>query len=122
MAGNYQDLVAWQKAMDLVELICRASEHFPKHEVYGLSNQLRRAAVSVPSNISEGQARFSRNDFRHFLRVSRGSLAELETQVLICRRLGYMDAAAAETIQRQTKEVGKILAGLISSICPGQGS
>jgi four helix bundle protein len=122
MAGSFKDLVAWQKAMDLVELVYRSSENFPKHEIYGLSNQVRRAAVSVPSNIAEGQARFCRNDFRHFLRISRGSLAELETQILIGCRLGYIDATSAETIQHQIKELGRILAGLISSMSTAERS
>src|SRR5574337_1314593 len=80
MAGSYRDLVAWQKGLDLVVEIYRITERFPKSEMYGLTSQLRRAAVSVPSNIAEGQAHFSKQEFRHFLRHSRGSLAELETQ------------------------------------------
>ena len=81
MSKHYKDLVAWQKAMELVELVYVATGEFPKHEIYGLANQMRRAAGSAPSNIAEGQARFSKRYFRHFLRTSRGSLAELETQV-----------------------------------------
>ena len=80
MGRHYKNLAAWQKAMDLVELVYLASDQIPKRETYGLANQMRRAAVSVPSNIAEGQARFSKRDFRHFLRSSRASLAELETQ------------------------------------------
>ncbi len=102
--------------MELVELVYVATGEFPKHEVYGLANQMRRAAVSVPSNIAEGQARFSKRDFRHFLRASRGSLAELETQILIALRLNYVDQASANTILSGIDEVSRILSGLISSI------
>ena len=90
---NYCDLVAWQKAMDLVESVYKATSQFPKEEVYGLTNQLRRAAVSVPSNIAEGQGRRSDNDFRRFLAIGHGSLREVETQVLIAQRLHYLTEA-----------------------------
>ena len=116
MSKHYKDLVAWQKAMELVELVYVATGEFPKHEIYGLANQMRRAAVSVPSNIAEGQARFSKRDFRHFLRTSRGSLAELETQVLIAQRMKYTDQTSADTILSGIDEVSRIMSGLISSI------
>ena len=90
--------------------------------MYGLANQMRRAAVSVPSNIAEGQARFSKRDFRHFLRASRGSLAELETQVLISLRLKYIDQISADTILSKIDEVSRILSGLISSISAEESS
>jgi len=116
MARHYKDLAAWQKSMNLVELVYLATAVFPRHETYGLASQMRRAAVSVPSNIAEGQSRFSKRDFRHFLRASRGSLAELETQMLIARRLRYTDQALADTILSTNDEVSRILSGLISSI------
>lgn len=119
MSKHYKDLAAWQKAVALVELVYAATAEFPKREVYGLANQMRRAAVSVPSNIAEGQARFSKRDFRHFLRASRGSVAELETQVLIAQRLKYIDHTSAETILSSINEVSRILSGLISSISLG---
>jgi len=122
MGGHYKDLAAWQKAMDLVELVYLGTEHFPKHELYGLASQMRRAAVSVPSNIAEGQARFSRRDFRHFLRTARGSLAELETQVLLARRLKYVDQTSAETMLSSIDEVSRSLSGLISSISLGESN
>jgi len=90
LAAHYKDLVAWQKAMKLVVDVYRATREFPSHELYGLANQLRRAAVSVPSNIAEGQARFSHKEFLHSLTIARGSLAEVETQILIARELHYM--------------------------------
>lgn len=88
---SYKDLIVWQKAMDLVELVYHLTKLFPKDEQYGLSNQLRRAAVSIPSNIAEGQARNSTAEFRNFLSIARGSLAELETQLLIAERLNYIE-------------------------------
>ena len=116
MAGSYRDLVAWQKGLDLVVEIYRITERFPKSEIYGLTSQLRRAAVSVPSNIAEGQAHFSRQEFRHFLRHSRGSLAELETQVLIAQKLGFLEERIAARALQKIYEVNRILAGLIASL------
>ena len=116
MSSHFKDLIAWQKAMDLVEEIYRLTDALPAREHYGLSNQLRRAAVSVACNIAEGQARYSRKDFRHFLRVAKGSLAEIETQVLIARRLGYVNQDSCDRCLERIKELGRILAGLISSL------
>jgi four helix bundle protein len=116
VTDHFKDLIAWQKAMDLVEGIYRLSEAFPPRENYGLSNQLRRAAVSVASNIAEGQARYSKKEFRHFLRAARGSLAEIETQVLIAHRVGYINQDSSGRCIGHVKEVGRILAGLISSL------
>ena len=88
MAGkNYRDLIAWQKAMDLVEMVYKVTGQIPREELYGLTNQLRRAVVSIPSNIAEGQGRNSTNDFKRFLIISHGSLREVETQILIAERL-----------------------------------
>jgi len=92
MGKSYRDLVVWQKAMDLVTAIYRITAQFPREEMYGLTSQLRRAAVSIPSNIAEGQGRHGVLEFRHFLRQSCGSLMELETQTLIAERLGYIPA------------------------------
>lgn len=83
MAKSYRDLIAWRKAMDLATAIYQVTENFPSSERYGLTNQLRRASTSIPSNIAEGQARFSKRDFAHFLRQAMGSLAEVETQILL---------------------------------------
>jgi four helix bundle protein len=90
MGESYRDLIAWRKAMDLVTKIYRVTQSFPRDELYGLTNQLRRAAVSVPSNIAEGQARFSPKEFHHFLSHARGSLVEIETQLTIAQNLGYL--------------------------------
>ena len=83
---NYKDLTVWQKAMDLTEEVYRLVKILPKEETYALSNQIRRSVVSVPSNIAEGQGRESKNEFRSFLSIAKGSLSELETQLLICVR------------------------------------
>jgi four helix bundle protein len=116
MAQHFKDLIAWQKAMDLVVEVYRLTDTFPKREVYSLTDQIRRAAVSVPSNIAEGQAHFNKGEFLHFLRHSSGSLAELETQLLIAQRLDYADQTKVEALLKQVVEVGKILNGLINSL------
>lgn len=87
---TYKDLVAWQRAMDLVVTVYQLLQHFPKEEKYDLASQIRRSAVSVPSNIAEGQGRGVGNEFAHHLRIAQGSLQELETQLLIAERLGYV--------------------------------
>jgi four helix bundle protein len=116
MGKSYRDLVAWQKAMDLVASVYRVTSAFPREEIYGLTSQLRRAAVSIPSNIAEGQGRFGATEFRHFLRQANGSLMELETQILIAERLGYITPKEASTVLNSAAEVGKILHGLIASL------
>jgi four helix bundle protein len=116
MAQHVKDLVVWQKAMDLVTEVYKATDNFPKREVYRLTDQIRRAAVSVPSNIAEGQAHYSHREFLHFLRHSAGSLAELETQLLIAERLGYADHPSTEGLLQRVHEVGRILNGLIASL------
>jgi four helix bundle protein len=95
MGRSYRDLIAWQKAMKFVIEIYNVTQQFPREERYGITSQLRRAAVSVPSNIAEGQARFSQKEFHHFLSQARGSLVEIETQLLIARDLGYLPTAKA---------------------------
>ena len=117
MAGkNYRDLIAWQKAMDVVEVVYKATGLFPKDEIYGLTNQLRRAVVSIPSNIAEGQGRSSLNDFRRFLAISHGSLWEVETQILIARRLDYLNQAQTERLMNLAGEVGRLINGLSHSL------
>jgi four helix bundle protein len=90
MAQHYKNVIAWQKSMDLANAIYDVTEAFPKRETYSLTDQMRRAAVSIASNIAEGQAHFSRREFRHFLRHSCGSLAELETQIVIAQRRHHL--------------------------------
>ena len=113
---NYQELIVWQKAMDLVEEIYAASKSFPREEVYGLTGQLRRAAVSIPSNIAEGQGRRTTPDFVRHLSISYGSLRELETQTLIAARLLYLTKERCEDILAMAGEVGRLLNGLMSSL------
>ncbi len=116
MGRCYRDLVVWQKAMELVTDIYRETAKFPHDEMYGLTSQVRRAAVSVPSNIAEGQGRLSENEFRHFLGMARGSLMEVETQLRIAENLGYVQQEHSLKLLQATTEVGKILNGLIAKI------
>ncbi|HEY3973414.1 MAG TPA: four helix bundle protein [Candidatus Sulfotelmatobacter sp.] len=116
MAQHYKDLIAWQKAMDLVNAVYNVTDAFPKREVYSLTDQIRRAAVSIPSNIAEGQARYSNREFLHYLRHSRGSLAELETQILIAQRRSYLSESQAAELLKRADELSRILSGLISSL------
>jgi four helix bundle protein len=113
---SYQELIGWQKSMALVSGIYRSTQDFPKEEIYGLTSQLRRAAVSIPSNIAEGQGRLSRGEFKQFLGHARGSVFEVETQLLIARDLGYLNEAVTKTLVDQVKEVGRILSGLLNSL------
>lgn len=113
---SYRDLIAWQKAMDLVAEIYSSTQVFPKAEMYGLVSQLRRAAVSVPSDIAEGHARQSTGEFRQFLGHALGSVAELDTQILIGEKLGYLDADRSNNLLSRTREVGKIINGLIRAL------
>jgi four helix bundle protein len=116
MAQHYKDLIAWQRSMDLANAIYDATEAFPKRETYSLTDQMRRAAVSIPSNIAEGQAHYSKREFRHFLRHSCGSLAELETQILIAQRRNYLTGPQTAELLKRTHEVGRILSGLVNSL------
>jgi four helix bundle protein len=113
---QYQDLIVWQKAMELVTGVYRATEEFPRHEIFGLTNQIRRAAVSIPSNIAEGQARDTTREFRRYLAIARGSLQELETQILIASRLVYIKEGDTSCLIERIKEVGRLLGGLSRSL------
>jgi four helix bundle protein len=115
MAKNYTDLIVWQEAMDLVTEIYRLTSKLPQAELFGLTSQLRRAAVSIPSNIAEGQGRLSKGEFRVFLGNARGSLSELETQILITRNLDLIDEIEAARLLEMANEVGRTLNGLIAS-------
>jgi four helix bundle protein len=113
---SYKQLVVWQKSVDLVEQVYRVTATFPKEEIYGLTSQIRRAAVSVPSNIAEGQGRLSKGEFKHFLGMSRGSLLELETQLKIAERLGYVTSELTSEADKLLTEVLRVLNGLIASV------
>ena len=113
---SYRDLIVWQRAVDLVEATYKATERFPKHEIYGLTSQVRRAAVSVPSNIAEGQGRKSTNESQHHLSIAYGSLMELETQLIIAERLAYLPPPDREHCLSLAAEVGRLLNGLSNSL------
>lgn len=116
MATSYQDLVAWKKAVELVTEIYRMTQRFPQEEIYGLTSQLRRAAISIPSNIAEGQGRLSKGEFKQFLGNARGSLFELVTQLTIAENLSYMDKNDINGLLNLSDEVGRLLNGLLSSL------
>ncbi len=113
---SYQDLEVWQKAINLVILCYQISKSFPKNETYGLISQLQRAAVSIPTNIAEGHARQSSKEFLHFISISYGSLAELETLILIAYRLDYIDDKQSKQLMNKTTEIGRMINGLRKSI------
>ena len=116
MSGSYKELRVWNCGMKLAMDVYGATTGFPKHEMYGLANQMRRAAVSVPSNIAEGKGHRSDAEFRHFLFHARGSLLELETQVTLAKQLHYLDCEQSEMLLTQTAEVAKSLNALINSL------
>jgi four helix bundle protein len=113
---GYRDLDVWQKAMTLVERSYRLTEGFPRSEEFGLRAQIRRAAVSIPSNIAEGQGRSSTGEYVHHLAIAHGSLMELETQVQIAGRLGFVLNKEVETFLDAGSEVGRMLNALITSL------
>jgi four helix bundle protein len=112
-ATNYRDLLAWQRAMDLVEDVYRVSGRWPSSETYGLVNQIRRAAVSIPSNVAEGQGRSSDRAFLHFLSIAHSSLREVETHLLIAQRLAYVSGDDVDPVTNHAAEVGRLVQGLM---------
>ncbi|MDE6338481.1 MAG: four helix bundle protein [Muribaculaceae bacterium] len=116
MASDFKNLLVWQKSMDLTCAIYQVSQNLPLNEKYSLTDQMRRAAVSIPSNIAEGQGRCSQNEFYRFLTISHGSLKELETQLLICERLNYLRQEDINNCMSLISEIGKLLGGLLSKI------
>jgi four helix bundle protein len=115
---SYEDLIVWQLAMKLANAIYSTTAAFPRSENYGLTIQIRRAAVSVPSNIAEGQGRLTRGEFRQFLGTARGSLFELQTQIRIAESMGYLDKEISTALLRDSSEVGRVLNGLLASLQP----
>ena len=116
MSGSFRDLRVWQQAKELATATYRITVVFPRHEVYGLSQQMRRAAVSIGSNIAEGKGRRSDREFRQFLFNARGSLLELETQMFIALKLEYISEKQWNDLQAQATQVGRSLAGLLNSL------
>ncbi|MEZ5428464.1 MAG: four helix bundle protein [Pyrinomonadaceae bacterium] len=113
---SYRQLIAWQKAMHLVAQIYDLTKRFPKEEIYGLTGQIRRAAVSIPSNIAEGQGRDSTREFLHYLSIAYGSLMEVETQILIAANLKYLKLEESDSILEKTAETGRLINGLTRSL------
>jgi len=116
MLRGYRELKVWQRSMDLVEESYRLTATFPKHELYGLTSQLRRAAVSVAANIAEGHGREHLGEYLHSLSIANGSLMELETHLLIGRRMNYIPAEDENGCLLHAAEVGRMLAGLIRAL------
>jgi four helix bundle protein len=116
MLQSYRDLVVWQKAVDLAELSYRLTEQFPPREMYGLSSQMRRAGVSVASNIAEGYGRGSRREYVQFLAIAQGSLKELETQTILAERLTFATASQANRMLDDCEVIGKMPGALIRSL------
>ena len=116
MSGAYQELRVWKQAMDLAEAVYRRTESFPRHELYGMVSQLRRAAVSIPSNIAEGKGHRSDREFLHYLFHAHGSLYEVETQIGLALRLQYVSGAQGEELSQHISTVARSLTGLINSI------
>ena len=113
---SYRELTVWQKSIDWVEQIYQASRNFPPEEKFGLTSQIRRAAVSVPSNIAEGAARSGTGEFLQFLSVASGSLAEVETQLILAGRLGYLPEADRQRLEMEADEISRMLGGLKRSL------
>ena len=109
----YTDLDVWQKSMDLAVDVYKTVKKLPKEELYALSDQMRRAVVSIPSNIAEGQQRNSTKDFIRFLYMAKGSVSELETQIILCERLDFFEKTDTENLLSKCAEIGRMLNGLI---------
>jgi len=122
MAQDYRDLIVWQKAIDLTVCVYQLTRSFPKDEVYGLVSQMRKAAVSVASNIAEGRGRLNVSEFRPFLGISQGSIYELQTQLLVARKLGMGADASLNGTESLSIEVSKMLGAFIQSLSGKAGS
>ena len=113
---DYKDLEIWQRSVKLVEEIYQSTGVFPKEELYGLSSQLRRAAVAIPSNIAEGFARFHSKEYKQFLYMALGSLAELSTQLIIAKRLGYLKGGKSNILLDEIEQISKMTMSLIKKL------
>ena len=119
MAQDYRDLIVWQRAIELTVCAYKVTQTLPKEEQYGLSSQMRRASVSVASNIAEGRGRLNTAEFRHFLGLAQGSTYELQTQLIVAKSLGLGDAEALTQAELLSNEVSKMLAALIQKLNAG---
>jgi four helix bundle protein len=113
---SHRDLKVWQISLDVTEVLYRLTSDWPKHEQYGLVSQVRRAAVSVPANIAEGAGRRTPGEFMHFVGIARGSLSELETLLILARRLDYVDEPAYRAVLNDLLEMGRMTTGLLRSL------
>jgi four helix bundle protein len=113
MAKSFRELLVWQKGIHLSVLIYQLSKQFPREKTYGLSNQMRRAAVSIPSNIAEGAGRLNTGEYRQYLGIARGSSFELQTQLTIARELGFGDVGKLHEAEATCDEIGRMLFGVI---------
>ena len=111
--NKYKDLIVWQKSMQVAEALYRLAKRLPKEETYALSDQMRRAAVSIPSNIAEGYGRNSKKEYAYFLSIAKGSLNELETQLLLCVQVKYLKESDVEPVLETLSELGKMLTTII---------
>jgi four helix bundle protein len=109
LAQSFRELVVWQRARELASVLYRLTQKFPREEVYGLIGQLRRAGISIASNIAEGSGRGTRTDYRNFLRMARGSVLEVQTQLVIARDLGFGDASEIVHAEKLTEQISKML-------------
>jgi len=113
---TYADLLVWQKAIELVSAVYKITHSFPKEEIYGLTSQIRRCSISIPSNIAEGYGRNSRQDFIRFLRISMGSIFELQTQIIIARNLNFIPIDDFNVLFENIREVERMLSAFMKSI------
>lgn len=115
-ASHYRELLVWQRAIQMVVNIYKLTQEFPREEQFGLTSQLRRAAVSVASNLAEGHGRGSTGEYRHFLGMARGSNFEVQTQLVIARQLAYGDVTLLALSEGQSNEVGKMIHGILGRL------
>jgi four helix bundle protein len=113
---TYRDLEVWKESMNLTEMIYRITKNYPQAELYGLTSQIQRAAVSIPANIAEGHDRMHKKEYQYHLSVARGSLAEVETQLILSHRLNYITKEQTTEIWEKAKLVGKLLNGLLRAL------
>ena len=115
---SYRDLIVWKRSISLIGKLYASTRSFPREETYGITSQIRRAGISIAANIAEGQARNTIGEFRQFLGIAQGSLAELETLLTISEHLGYLTSPDADELLSGCEEIGRLLAGLQKSLKP----
>lgn len=120
--GNYKELLVWQKSVDFVTEIYACTKNFPKEELYTLTSQIRRSSISIPSNIAEGHSRRSTLDYIQFLKIARGSCAELETQLIISKNLNYLSLEDFQKLSETASEISKMLNAIIIKLQTGPNS